>query len=417
MEARDMKALVLAGQEPQAALIRELKSRGITTVLADWGANPIAKADADIFYQESTLDIPKITEIAKKEKVDFLLTVCTDQALLTVAKVSEDLGLPCYIDYQTALNVTNKQYMKKVFVEHQIPSAQYVIFGEGELSEAAVSHLRYPVVVKPVDCNSSKGVQKAYDFAELEVAFDKAWRLSRTQTAIIEEFITGDELSVDAWVEDGKVDIQCITLLEKVGMDDRFVIWQSRYPAKETEVVREKIRDAVQKIADAFGLKNTPMLIQLISTGEDVYVLEFSARNGGGGKHISIKQRCGVDVIKGVADLTLGIKPDVKQKYVDQKHMAVSYFYAYSGVFDHAEGLEELKQASVIYSYDVTVHKGEELDGRVESSSDRVGSFTVWTEDGKSMEENYRKAIAQMHFYDAQGNDLLRHDILSNVVF
>ena len=77
------KALVLAGGFPQIALLEELKKRGYVTVLADWNEEPVAKKHADIFYKESTLDVAKITEIARMEQVDFLITACTDQALLT----------------------------------------------------------------------------------------------------------------------------------------------------------------------------------------------------------------------------------------------------------------------------------------------------------------------------------------------
>ena len=89
-----MKALVLAGGYPQIALINELKSRGAYVCLADYYKEPVAKKYADKFYQVSTLDVDAIRDVAKKEEVDFLITACTDQALLTVARVSEDLGLP-----------------------------------------------------------------------------------------------------------------------------------------------------------------------------------------------------------------------------------------------------------------------------------------------------------------------------------
>ena len=89
-----MKALVLAGGFPQIALLKELRKRGYKTVLADYYENPVAKPYADAFYRASTLDVAAITEIAKDENVDFLITACTDQALLTVAKVSQDLNLP-----------------------------------------------------------------------------------------------------------------------------------------------------------------------------------------------------------------------------------------------------------------------------------------------------------------------------------
>ncbi len=46
-----MKALVLAGGFPQIALLKELNSRGISTVLADYYENPVAKPYADTFYR------------------------------------------------------------------------------------------------------------------------------------------------------------------------------------------------------------------------------------------------------------------------------------------------------------------------------------------------------------------------------
>lgn len=103
-----MKILVLAGGFDQIALINELKNRNHDVILADYFPNPPAKKYAHKHYQVSTLDEDAIFNLAKKENVDLLTTACTDQALLTVAKVSEKLNLPCYISYETALNVTNK---------------------------------------------------------------------------------------------------------------------------------------------------------------------------------------------------------------------------------------------------------------------------------------------------------------------
>ena len=48
--------------------------------------------------------------------------------------------------------------MKKVFVENDIPTAKHIT--AGSLSEDEISHLTYPLIVKPADCNSSKGVKK-----------------------------------------------------------------------------------------------------------------------------------------------------------------------------------------------------------------------------------------------------------------
>lgn len=119
-----MKVIVLAGGADQIALISELKKRGCYVVLVDYFQNPPAKEYADIHVVASTLDDAKVKEIAQEYGADLICTACTDQALLTVAKVSEELNLPCYISYQTALNVTNKTYMKQRMAQCSIPTSR-----------------------------------------------------------------------------------------------------------------------------------------------------------------------------------------------------------------------------------------------------------------------------------------------------
>ncbi|MBR5543520.1 MAG: hypothetical protein IKU65_05445, partial [Oscillospiraceae bacterium] len=122
-----MKALVLCGGLPQIALINELKARGVFTILADMNEKVPARECADKFYPVSVLDVDAVRKVAVDEKVDFILTVCADQVLQVVAQIAEELGLPWYIDYETAENVSKKSYMKKIFWENDIPTTKFVI--------------------------------------------------------------------------------------------------------------------------------------------------------------------------------------------------------------------------------------------------------------------------------------------------
>ena len=283
-----MKALVLCGGIPQIALIKELKSRGITTLLADMNENVPARSYADEFYKVSVLDEAGIRELAKEQQVDFLITVCADQVLQVVAKVSEDLNLPCYIDFATAENVSKKSYMKRIFRENGVPTSNYVIMDK--FDQKKIKHLEFPLIVKPVDSYSSRGVCKVNSITELTAAFDVAVNISRSKNAIVEEFVEGDEISVDVYVENGKAHVLCLTNLYKIGEDGKFIINRSCIPAKVSDDIAAQIADTAQKIADAFELKDTPMLIQLISNGKKISVVEFCARTGGGIKFLMIKK-------------------------------------------------------------------------------------------------------------------------------
>jgi len=404
-----MKALVLAGGVPQIELLKQLRARNITSVLADGNPNAIARPYANIFRQTAIFDIEAVKQIAIEEQVDFLITVCADQVLLVVAQVSEMLGLPCYIDYQTAVNVSDKTYMKRIFVEHGIPTSHYVQMRELDFEK--IAHLEYPLVVKPVDAYSSRGVRKVTSRNELEIYFKEAAEISRSGEVIVEEFVSGDEISVDVYVEGGKAKILCVSNSEKVADADRFVIFRGRYPVAASQEILDQIQVVAQQIADAFGLVDSPMLIQMINTGTRVSVLEFCARTGGNMKYLLIRRSCGFDVIKAVLDLTLGLKPHVELRAPEHKYIVNDFIYCRPAVFDHLEGFQELYEEGLLADYFCVRPKGNKMMG-VNSSSDRIAGMTIMADSLEEFNEKHRRIVNSLKVIDTEGNDIMRHDLL-----
>lgn len=404
-----MKALVLAGGVPQAELLKQLRERNITTVLADGSDKPVAKPFADFFYQTDIFDIEAVKKIAVDEKVDFLITVCADQVLLVVAQVSEMLHLPCYIDYETGKNVSDKIRMKRIFLENGIPTTRYVEMPE--FDEAKISRLNYPLVIKPVDAYSSKGVRKATDRAELMQYYSEAAEISRTGGVIVEEFFSGEEISVDAFVVNGKAKILCVSNSDKVKSDDRFVIFRGRVPANVPETVMEQIETVTQQIADAFGLVNSPLLVQLLHNGSRISVLEFCARTGGNMKWLLIKYSCGVDVITAAIDITLGKTPDLTKKDTGNRVVVNDFIYCQPGVLDHFEGFEELEKEGVIHEFHPVRSKGTAIKG-VTSSSDRVAGMNIVAASIAEFNEKQQYISDHVKVINTEGNDMMRHDLL-----
>ena len=407
-----MKALVVAGGLAQIELINQLKERGITTVLIDGNPNALARPYADKFYQMAIFDIEAVKNLAVEEKVDFLITCCADQVLLVVAQVSEMLGLPCYIDYQTGQNVSDKKYMKKIFHENNIPTSRHVEMTE--LDWERIKELQYPLVVKPVDAYSSRGVRKAQNPEELELYFGEAAQISRAGGVIVEEFVSGTEISVDVYVEDGVAKVLCVSNSEKIADADRFIIFRGRYPVAASPEIMEQIRVVAQQIADAFQLKDAPMLIQMINTGERVSVLEFCARTGGNMKYLLIKRSCGFDVIKAVIDLAVGEKPHVELREPESKYIVNDFIYCKPGVFDRFEGVEEMLEQGMITDFRPLRPRGFKVFG-VASSSDRIAGFTVQADTLEEFNRKHRAAVENLKVLDVDGNDIMRRDLLPDL--
>lgn len=406
------KAIVLCGGIPQMSLVQELKSQGVYTILADQNPKAPAVPYADKYCNVSTMDVEALKELAIKEEVDFLITVCADQMLLVVAQLSEMLGLPCYLSYETAKNVSSKEYMKKIFVENGIPTSKHVILRE--LDRESVKGLEYPIIVKPVDSYSSRGVKKVYNYEELEEAFKIAVGISRTDTAVVEEFVEGREITVDAYIEDGKAHVFCMCELYKIPGNNKFVIYRANCPAFVPDNIKELVQETVQKIANAFGLKDTPFLMQAITDGkEKLNVVEFCARTGGGVKFRLIKKMADFDVVKAVVDLTMGKKPHVEKK-ASGKYILNEFLYCNPGVFDHLEGFDELVEEGIISEYYALKAPGTEFK-EIQSSGDRVACFTVEESDVETLVKHHAEASRRVKAISTDGIDILRHDLCDNL--
>lgn len=403
-----MKILVLAGGSDQIALINELKQRSHSVILVDYFENPPAKSYADKHYVASTLDVEQVKQIAVHEKVNLITTACTDQALLTVANVSEQLGLPCYISYQTGLNVTNKSYMKKVLMKNGIPTAKFKILDRVDLD--AVADFSFPLVVKPVDCNSSKGVKKVECVEDLPGYLEDAINFSRTKTAIVEEFKSGNEISADFYVENGKAKYLSATSSLKIKNRKSFTILCSDYPAINDRQ-REQLVCIAQSVVDAFELKNCPLLIQLIANENEMNVIEFSARMGGGSKYNLIHFLSGVDIMSKYVDLVLGQTPTVSpSKQIEYCKMV--YLYCKPGVFDHVEGLAELREKGVIDAFFEYKTRGMEIT-HAETSGDRPAGYLISAKTADELAQKLNYVDSFIKVVADNGEDIMMHGLFA----
>lgn len=404
------KIMILAGGNDQCALIEELRryfNGDVEIILADMSDKVKAIAYADKFLKISTMDRPAVLKAAQEEKIDYILTACGDQPLSTMAYISEQIGTPTYLTEQDVRDLTNKRFMKDKMVANGIPTAKHIYIDKNW--DGKLPDFQYPLVVKPVDSNGSKGVKKVFSPNELEVSLKEAFSYSISGDVIIEEFKSGEELSCDFYVEDGIAKTLSITASKKIKENEKsFTIVQSYYPAP-IAYDEERVRTIAQQITDAWGLKNTPLLVQMIVNGEDYNVLEFSARMGGGSKYHLIQVLSGVDIMKVYVEMVMGEKPHVEPKK-QWNNAIMSYVYCKPGEFVSLKGFDELKASGDIFSY-FTYRMAPSTIEKSDTSSDRVAGFLVVADSEDEVLKKLKYANEHLAVLDAEGNDIMRHDL------
>ena len=403
--------MILAGGNDQIALIEELRryfNNEVYIILVDMSSNVKAVPFADKFLQISTMDREAVLVAARAENIDYILTACGDQPLSTMAYVSARMGLPCYLTEEQVQLLTNKLHMKRMMIENGIPTSKYVAIGR-EWSLSDFKHLNYPLVVKPVDSNGSKGVKKVESADDIQKYLDEAFGYSLSGDVIVEEFNEGSELSIDVYVEGNSAKILSVISLEKIKQNkDSFTIVQSNYPPI-CEYDSEEIKRVVQQIVDVFGLKDTPLLIQAIQTTRGLRVVEFSARMGGGSKFRSIKTFSGVDIMNVYVRMVMGEKPSVNpQRLVNNASM--SFVYCTPGVFSKICGFDELVAQGVIKYYYTYKMPGCEIV-KSNTSSDRVAGFMIVGDSLQEVKQKIEYANSRLKVLDENGNDIMNHNL------
>lgn len=407
-------AIVLGGTSPHILLVDKLHERGFYVILIDFLDNPPAKRVADEHIQESTLDKEKVLEVAQERHAELVISACIDQTNSVCCYVAEKLGLPHPYSYETSLCVTDKGLMKKIMVDNGIPTSCFTTTGSVEAIDW--TKIEYPAVVKPVDCNSSKGVRRVDSVEETKQRVAEAISLSRTRTAIIEGFNRGEEIQVDCLATESDVKVVMTRQKQKIASKGNEMVLQSFgsiFPAPLSKELQTQTQDIANGIAKAFGLKNTPFFYQAIVSDDGIKVLEFAPRIGGGLSYYMLNEIAGYDAVEYVIDSYLG-NPLVFEPSQDNRFQSTVLLYMVPGTFDHISGLDELKEKRVVYETFVMKTKGDVVDGDMRSSN-RVAAFVVQGDSYDELKRKARLAIEKIEIYDNNNKPLLNRQIYSTL--
>ncbi len=403
------RILVLAGGSDQADLMDLLRQKfpGCYIVLADMSPKVLAASHADKHLLISTMDFDAIRKAAIDEKVDCIMTACGDQPLITMATISEELGLPCYLTKEEALSMTNKLNMKKIMVENGIPTSKFKTISD---VNDDISELKYPLMVKPADCNGSLGVRKANNHEQFVEFFSQAQKYSFSHSAIVEEFKEGKEVGIDCYALNGKAQILMMGEVRKKKIGDSvLLIYQTYIPADISPKAKERLQKVADDITMVFKLNNTPILIQTLVDGDDVNVIEFAPRIGGASKHRTVTLKTGFDILKANVDAMFGEIPFVKI-IPDTDFFSRNHVYAYPCTFSHVENVEKLISDGIIEEFIPYKMEGVPV-GEFLASRDRVGSFLVKAPTMPELKRKIKIAVETLKVYDTNGRDVMKREI------
>ena len=273
------KILILGAGIYQVPLIKVAKKLGIYTIVASIPGNYPGFELADKVYYENTTDYRKILSIARREKIDGIVTAGTDVAVITIGKVCDALGLKG-LSAEAAELATDKLLMKQCYEKYGVRSAKFrrVTFDDPNYANI-ISDLRLPVMFKSVDSSGSRGIIKVNSEDEFESARNYVLENTRSDYFVVEEYIEGEEFGAQAFVQDGKLEF-ILPHGDYVFKGDTGVPVGHFAPYNLDPSILEDAREQLIAAVRAMQLDNCAINADFILSEGETYVLEIGGRSG-----------------------------------------------------------------------------------------------------------------------------------------
>ena len=403
-----MKRLLIMGANPETvSLIKKAKEMGIYTIVTDNNPDAYAKKYADQAENVNAVDVEGLVELPKREAVDGVVVGVAEALLPSYCEVCNRLGMPCYSTMDKFSIMVRKDYFKEQCRQYGVPTIR-------EYSLEKKEEIVYPVIVKPVDSCSSKGIRICHNEEELQEAIAYALQFSSSQKYLIEEYMVGDEVISYYVMQDGNPIF--------VGMCDRYTYKEEEnlvqlpisyiFPSRYIDSYIKYTDKAIKKMIKGLGLKNGSIFFQcFVDKDGIVRTYEPGYRLNGAQEHMIISKVSGIDAKKlyinlalngKVADVDLESLSNPKPKQISCKLSPL----VKPGKIKQIAGIEEIKKLADVVSVNPSYEEGDEVTGKG-TLKQIVCRFFIVSENKSDLIHTINQIYDMFKVRDSDGNNML----------
>jgi phosphoribosylamine-glycine ligase len=288
------KVLVLGVGNAQVDAIRYCKQEGFEVHGLSYLNDGPGIELLDYFAVINIIDKAGVADYCKNNQIDVIYSVGSDLAMPTVGYVAEQLKIPMLINEKTATILNNKVALRENLNKANISSVKYK---EASNVEELKGWRSFPAIIKPVDSQGQRGVYELFGSTDLEKYFEKSIQFSHKGRVIVEEYIQGPEISVNAFVYKGEMKYAFVS--DRLVVEDLpgGIVRGHNFPSNMPEKLQRECLALVKDSIQLFNIKNGPVYYQIKYTDTSVKIIEMTARLDGCHMWRLIKMNFDIDLL------------------------------------------------------------------------------------------------------------------------
>jgi biotin carboxylase len=391
--------IIVAAGVMQIPAVLTAKKLGLFVMATDGNPNAAAFKFCDLPVVIDTKDIAGHVKLAleNQERYNIKGAFAAADVAVTVAAITTALGLNG-IPQDVAERSHNKALMKERWLRDGIPTALAMEVSTLKEAQAALRKIGLPAIVKAIDNAASRGSKKIVREDELAEALENAKQASTTKSALIEQYVTGYEQSVESIVWNNR-HYHCGMADRQFGFHPYHIETAHVDPSALPEETQRRIYKVVDAAADSLGIDFGPAKADMIMTEKGPMILEMPARlSGGFHSQYTTPLSTGLDPIRAVIEISLGRKLDESLITPRKSNVAIcSGIFPPAGRLKAVHGVEEAKTIEGVAQVIITKKPGDVIEPLIDNGKRVCWVITV----GKTQrdaEAIFQQANRAIHF-------------------
>ena len=268
-------------------LLAALKAAGFFVAVTGARSEDPCHALADQSFATDYSDRPALLDLTRKNRFDYIVPGCTDVGYLAASSVARALALPGF-DREGVVDLIHDKGLFRAYSQkrrYPVPRAT------SDIAEAAT--LAFPILIKPVDSFSGKGIEKVGSMSDLEPAYRKAISESPSAQVLFEEFIDGRLYSHSAFIRNGM--IAADFFVSEFCTVHPYQVNSSSLATQLEPIAKQRMRTWLTTFAQDAALCDGLLHTQFISRNGEIWLIESTRRCPGDLYSRLIAESTGVD--------------------------------------------------------------------------------------------------------------------------
>lgn len=380
---------------------------------------PVSTGEQGVFvdFSDSEQALRSIVDAARQYAVGAIIGT-DDATTLLAARASAELGL-AHNDCESVSYARRKDRARQRLAERNLPVPGFGGIRLDEPLEPQLAGIQYPCVVKPVSLSASRGVIRANNNDELLAACERIARLlqnesipeSEKQLALVEDFIPGLEVALEAVLTNGE--LQLLTIFDKPDPLEGPYFEETYYvsPSRLDPGLQQQLKRTVAAACQAYGLYHGPVHAECRINNKGIWVLEVAARTIGGLCSRLFRLGTGMDLETLVIRNALGQPLDLQQQQEAAGVMMIPV--PAPGVLRRVEGVSDAVRLPFVREVIIDQREGSPMLPLPEGAS-YLGFIFATAPDAEKVESALRKAYNCLNIVisphiEVAGNNPITH--------